>query len=281
MKLAQRLAIGLVRVKFRVLSAFSRRRAAAYAFRLFCTPRNRTVKVLSPLFKEAETLQSDFGTYHITGYRWNKGAGRRALLLHGFESSAANFGHFVTPLIDKGYEVLAFDAPAHGRSSGKMANALIYKEFIQHIHQEYGPIESYIGHSFGGLALSLALAEIKHDDSWRAVLIAPATKTSTAIDHLFQLLGSNNKEVRKEFDQIIFELAKHPVEWFSIKRTLPQVQARILWIHDEMDNITPWRDAEEIKEENHLTIQFVITRGLGHRRIYRDAEVGKTIVYFM
>jgi hypothetical protein len=36
-----------------------------------------------------------------------------------------------------------------------------------------------------------------------------------------------------------------------------------------------------IKQENLPNIKFVITKGLGHRRIYRDANVGKAIVSFI
>jgi len=59
----------------------------------------------------------------IKGWRWNHPAERKVLILHGFESSAINFDRYVKPLIKKGYEVLAFDAPAHGRSGSKTITA--------------------------------------------------------------------------------------------------------------------------------------------------------------
>jgi pimeloyl-ACP methyl ester carboxylesterase len=281
MKLGQKIAVAYIRTKFKLLAAVSKKKAAAKAFDLFCTPQFRNVKELPAIFKEAEKLQFKFQQNNIVGYRWNKGAGRKALIIHGFESSVVNFDRYVAPLIKKGYEVLAFDAPAHGRSSGKRINAIIFRDFIKFICRQYGPVQSFLGHSFGGLAICLALAEMAHDENFRMALVAPATETTTALDHFFQFIRLDDGEVRREFEEIITQLSGHPVAWFSINRTLKKIKAKILWLHDKDDKITPLKDVLKIKEENHLNIQFVITKGLGHRRIYRDAKVGKAIVNFI
>ncbi|MEP7377489.1 MAG: alpha/beta hydrolase [Chitinophagaceae bacterium] len=281
MKLGQKIAVAYIRTKFRLLAAVSKKKAAAKAFELFCTPQFRNAKELPAIFKEAEKLQFRFQEYNIAGYRWNKGAGRKALIIHGFESSVINFDKYINPLIKKGYEVLAFDAPAHGRSSGKRINAIIFRDFIKYVCRQYGPVQSFIAHSFGGLAVCMALAETSHDENYRLALIAPATETKTALDHFFQFLKLDDAAVRKEFEEIITHLSGQQVSWFSIHRTLKKIKAKILWLHDKDDKITPLKDVLKIKEENHLNIQFVITKGLGHRRIYRDAKVGKAIANFI
>jgi esterase/lipase len=281
MKLGQKLAVAYIRTKFKLLAAVSKKKAAAKAFDLFCTPQFRNSKELPVIFKDAEKLRFKFQEYSITGYRWNKGAGRRALIVHGFESSVVNFDKYVAPLVNKGYEVLAFDAPAHGRSSGKRINAIIFRDFIKYVCHQYGPVQSFIGHSFGGLAICLALAETVHSENFRVALVAPATETKTALDHFFQFIKLDDREVRKEFEEIITQLSGHPVAWFSIQRTLKKIKATILWVHDKDDKITPLKDVLKIKQENHLNMQFMITKGLGHRRIYRDGKVGKTIVNFI
>ena len=281
MKFKQKIALRYIQAKFRLLASISKKKTAEKAFELFCTPQFRNLKKLPAIFEEAEKLNFKFQQFNIVGYRWNKGKSRKALVIHGFESSVINFDKYVNALIKKGYEVLAFDAPAHGRSSGKQVNAIIYKDFIKHIYQNFGPIKSVMAHSFGGLAVSIALAEIKHDENYRLVLIAPATETKTAIDLFFQFLRINDEMVRNEFDQIITRISGYPVSWFSIRRTIPKIKAKVLWLHDEDDKVTPLKDVFTIKKENHTNIQFVITKGLGHRRIYRDAEIGKRIVEFM
>src|SRR5262245_31437262 len=111
-KLGQQIAIGYYRTKFKVLSALSTRKAAELALDLFTTQQFRYRKQLPEIFKEAEKLQFKHFGETVTGYRWNRGGHRRALIVHGFNSSVAKFDRYVRPLMRKGYEVLAFDAPA-------------------------------------------------------------------------------------------------------------------------------------------------------------------------
>ena len=280
MKFRQKVAISYIRTKFKILSSISKKKAAEKAFELFCTPQFRNVKDLPLVFEEAEKLNFNFLQFNIVGYRWNKGAGHKVLIIHGFESSVINFDRYVNALIKKEYEVLAFDAPAHGRSSGKQVNAIIYRDFIKHVYSTYGPIQSFIAHSLGGLVVSIALAEIRHDENYRVVLIAPATETKTTLDLFFQFLRLDDTIVRKEFERIITRMSGHPVSWFSIPRTLKKIKAKILWVHDEDDKTTPLKDVHSIKKEDYANIHFLITKGLGHRRIYRDAQVNKVIMDF-
>lgn len=279
-KLAQKIALRYYKAKFKLWSAVSKRKAAEKAFELFCTPQSRNKKELPKIFEQAENLHFKLGADNIKGWRWNKKAGRRVLILHGYESSVTNFDRYVKLLIKKGYEVLAFDAPAHGRSGGKKINAPLYKKMIQEIHQQYGPVESYMAHSFGGLAVCLALEEMSDTNDYRLALIAPATETTTAIDTFFSFLQFD-KLLRQEFDKIIIKKGGVSPEWYSIKRAMKHIKAKVLWVHDEDDDVTPITDVLKVKEENYLNIEFVFTKGLGHRRIYRDNKVIQTIIDFL
>src|SRR5690349_6600429 len=135
MGITKRLALHYIRTKMKLLSAVSKRKAAEQAFALFTTPPTREKRETPPLFKKAESLAFDFDGVKIQGYRWNHPQDKKVLILHGFESGAVNFEKYVRPLLRKGYEVLAFDAPAHGRSGGKIINAVDYKNFIVHIYK--------------------------------------------------------------------------------------------------------------------------------------------------
>src|SRR5215217_3459502 len=170
MSLGQRLVIKYVRTKLGLLSTISKRKAAEKAFQLFCTPQYRNKKKLPPIFEKAEKLHFPFEGNIIRGYRWNSPADKKVLILHGFESSVVNFDRYINPLIKKGYEVLAFDAPAHGRSGGKRITAVTYKNLVHYIYDHYGPLHAFIAHSFGGLVVSLVLDEIPHDRHTKLVL---------------------------------------------------------------------------------------------------------------
>jgi predicted alpha/beta hydrolase family esterase len=280
MKLSQRLALRYLRTKFKLLSAISKKKAAEKAFQLFCTPQRRNKKPLPKIFEQAEKLQFRLEGSIVRGWRWNHPAKRKLLILHGYESSVTNFDRYVRLFIKKGYEVLAFDAPAHGRSDGKKISAPLYKKMIREIYKKYGPVESYMAHSFGGLAVSLALEEINHTPDYRLVLIAPAAETSTAVDNFFKFLKLDPL-IRIQFEKIIFTAGGVHSEWYSIRRAMKHIRAKVRWFQDEDDEITPMSDVLKVKEENYPNVEFVFTKGLGHRRIYRDNKITSSVVNFL
>jgi len=280
MKLAQKFAVRYLRIKFSLLSFLSKKFAAQKALDRFRTPQRRKREQPSKIFKEAEKLQFTLEGISIQGYRWNLHGGKKILIIHGFASSIANFEQYIRPLISKGYEVLAFDAPGHGNSGGKMITAPLFAKMITTINEMFGPIQSFMAHSFGGLALSIALENIEHDENDKVVFIAPATETKTAINQFFHLLKLNG-EVRKEFDKLITGIGGHPAEWYSIRRVIKNIKAKILWMHDEGDIQTPINDALKVKNDNPGNIKFIITKGLGHRRIYRDPKTMQEIIDFL
>jgi pimeloyl-ACP methyl ester carboxylesterase len=284
MKLSQHLALGYIRTKFKLLAAISKKKAAEKAFELFCTPQRRNLKQPPKIFEQAEKIQLKVEGINVKGWRWQPENSahpqRKALIIHGFESSAVNFDRYIRPLLRKGYEVLAVDAPAHGRSGSKQINTPLYKKTILAVYKEFGPVTSYMAHSFGGLAVCLALEEISHTPDYRLALIAPATETTTAIDTFFKFLKLD-PAIRSEFEKVIIKKGGVSSSWYSIRRALKHIKAKILWIHDEEDDTTPLSDALKVKEENHPNIRFIITKGLGHRRIYRDNKVTKEIVDFL
>jgi pimeloyl-ACP methyl ester carboxylesterase len=281
MKITQKIALTYIRSKFRVLAAVSSVKAANSAFTLFCTPYQKSKKTATAIFNSAEKIEFELETFTIRGFRWNSGAAKRVLILHGFSSCVYNFDKYIAIFVKKGYEVLAFDAPAHGRSTGKTVNAVLYKEMIVAINKLYGNVNSYMAHSFGGIALSLAIEEMPHDDTVKIALVAPATETVTAVNHAFGMLGLKNPKVRAGFDAIIYRLSGHETAWFSIRRAAKNIRASILWIHDEDDDVTPLADARKVQDDKLPNIKFVITKGLGHQKIYRDATIRNMIANFL
>jgi pimeloyl-ACP methyl ester carboxylesterase len=283
MKFSQKLAIQYTRAKFKLLSSISKKKAAEKAFALFCTPQRRNRKTPPKIFSEGEKQEFVIDGITIRGWRWKPGTNkpaRKVLLLHGFESSVVNFDKYIRALTRKSYEVLAFDAPAHGVSGGKMINAPLYKRTIEAIDKRFGPIQSFMAHSFGGLALALALEETTHDPDYRVVFIAPATETNTAIDTFFRFIRLD-PSIRPAFDQLIRKKGGVSPSWYSIRRALRKIHARLLWIHDLDDDTTPISDVYRVRDENFSNVEFVFTKGLGHRRIYRDASVLKKAVDFL
>jgi len=285
MKIKQKLAIAYIRARLNILALVAPAAAAQKAMDLFCTPFKRSGKKLPALFGKGDSLSFKLDGNTIRGHRWlphqaSSATLKKILIAHGFESSSRNFEQYIHGFLKKGYEVLAFDAPAHGQSGGRRITLPGYIRMLGTVLQQYGPIDGYMGHSFGGLALTMLLESLPQHPTTRIVLIAPACEAQRAVDSFFQLLRLN-ETVRPPFDAIGLEMTGHPFSWFSIRRAMQNIQSPVLWLQDEDDKITPLVDAMEVREDGHANIEFVITKGLGHRRIYRDPEVMRQVVNFL
>jgi pimeloyl-ACP methyl ester carboxylesterase len=280
MTFKQRLALAYIRTKFSLLSSFSKKKAAASALDLFRTPQTRNTKLPSQIFDKAEKLQFDIEGVTVHGYSWNHNVLKKVLIIHGFESSVVNFDHFVFPLMDKGYGVVAFDAPGHGRSGGTMISAPLFADMITMICEKYGPVQSFMAHSFGGLTLSMALENMDNNENFKVVFIAPLTELKTAAESFFHLLKLDGK-VQREFDERITDMGGHPLEWYSIRRAIKNIKAQVLWLHDEEDEQTPLRDALKVKKDNPPNVKFLLTKGLGHSQIYTDRKIVQEIIDFL
>jgi pimeloyl-ACP methyl ester carboxylesterase len=285
MKLKQKLAIGYVRARLHILSLVSPRRAAKKAFALFCTPRRKSGKKLTPVFDKGEKLSFQLDGHTVRGHRWlphqaSSDTLKKVLIAHGFESSSRNFEQYVNAFLKKGYEVLAFDAPAHGRSGGGRITLPLYVDMIRVVHDRFGTIQSFMGHSLGGMAIALFVESIPHDRSTRLVLISPPVEMRSAVDMFFQLLELDG-EVRTAFEEYAYQLSGRPFSWFSLRRALHGIRADTLWLHDKDDDVTPLADTLPVKEDGHAHLKFITTKGLGHRKIYRDADVIRQVVAFL
>jgi pimeloyl-ACP methyl ester carboxylesterase len=281
MKLAQRLVIQYLQAKLNLIAVFSQRKAARHAFELFSTPFRKNKKPAPPVFAHSEAVFLKTNAGRMKAYRWNHPSDRKVLILHGFESRAYNFDAYIKPLTKMGFEVIAIDAPAHGDSDGKRLILTDYIRAIKSAEDKFGPFEGMMGHSFGGLALGLYLEEYPEFYSRRIVLIAPATETTTAIDTFFRFLQLG-KELRTAFDEHIRKISGKDAAYYSLKRALPhQTRHRFFWVHDEEDELTPWSDVIPLRDRDPEHIEFMVTRGLGHRRIYRDNKVRQEILAFL
>jgi alpha-beta hydrolase superfamily lysophospholipase len=284
MKLAQRLVLGYYRNKLRTLALLSPARAAEEAFKLICTPYSKRRFYTPPLvFEKATSLSFKLANFELKGFKWHPtevANGKRILICHGFDSNSYNFERYITPLLELGFEVLAFDAPAHGLSTGKTINAGEYRDTVLKINELYGPIDGIMSHSFGGLAVALAVEKLEDNQHKRLVLIAPATETTRSITSFFKYIPVSEK-VRAEFDKLIERVGGNPASWFSVSRVIQQISTPTLWVHDKEDNITPFEDMQHLLAKNLQHVEFEITEGLGHSKIYRDNRITDKVVAFL
>jgi pimeloyl-ACP methyl ester carboxylesterase len=282
MKLAQRLLIGYYKTKLKTIALVSSQKAAEAAFELFCTPYSRKPKGKSPpVFHKAEKLSFEQNGLNIRGFRWKPEHpnGKKILIVHGFSSYAYKFEKYILLLKKEGFEVVAFDAPAHGTSDGKLINAYIYKYALLQIESLYGPFYGIMGHSLGGLAAALAFEELPGAEKRKLVLIAPATETERAISNFFKMIPVDEK-TEQAFRQLVVEVVGLPITYFSVSRIIKKITSPVLWVHDRHDPVCPFEDVKPLLSANLPHVKFLITEQLGHSKVYKDSKVAGAIVQF-
>ncbi len=282
MKLAQRLLIGYYKTRIKAIGFVSPRKAAERAWKLFCTPNPRkTPKKIPAVFANASSLSFDLEGVTIRGFRWSAPVPdtKKILLIHGFSSYSYKFEKYIEPLQKQGFEILAFDAPAHGLSGGKTINAYIYKQAILKIDSIFGPIHGFLGHSLGGLAASIAFEQLTGELQRKLVLVAPATETYRTIQDFLTLLSVEN-ETKEAFIRLTNELTNHPISYYSVSRVVKEITSPVLWVHDKQDSICSFEDVKPLLAADLPHVQFLITEYLGHNKIYKNPMVCAEIVRF-
>ena len=267
------------KTKIRLASLASVRWGAQIAFDMFSTPYRKSKKPKPTIFKQAENIKITVNDCQINGYKWNPSANKQLLILHGFESRAYKFDMYIAPLLNKGWGITIMDAKAHGKSEGKQIILSDYVAMIETLEKIYGKFSGYLAHSFGGIAVSLHLEKSPNDDA-KLALIAPATETETAI-LLFSKIVGLKAQVVNTIDDLILEKSGKPTSFYSLKRIVPTLNNKILWVHDQNDKITPLSDVQPLIDQHPRHVEFVNTNGLGHSRIYKEEKVIDRVVDFL
>lgn len=282
-KFKQQVLIGYYKTKLKTIGLISPQKAALLALDLFSTPfKSKAKKIVPPIFHKANAVSFELNNLTIRGFQWKhtNPASKKILIVHGFSSYAYKFEQYVIGLKKEGFEVLAFDAPAHGNSDGKRINAITYRDTILAIENNFGPIYGIVAHSMGGLAAALALEQFNLTIKRKLVLIAPATETRTAINNFFTIIPAEPKIV-DAFETYIETLAQRPISYFSVARVAKLSLAHTLWVHDEEDNICTFNDVQPLLKEPIPMLEFLITKGLGHSQVYKEQHIKDKIIHFL
>ncbi|HET8818267.1 MAG TPA: alpha/beta fold hydrolase [Xanthomonadaceae bacterium] len=263
--------LGALRLAFRACSLVAPGVAARRAGRLFGTPmRSTRTRALATTADGATCHVVDVDGQAIATYAWGDPARQPYVLFaHGWSSHGTRFQPWVSRLRAAGYAVLAFDQPAHGRSSGTRTHLPAFACTLFAMVRRHGPAAAVIGHSLGGAAVAVALA--RGLPAGRAILIAPAADPVDATLRFGRLLRVPERICRRMIGG--FEAAIGiTFEELQAHRNAPWIGCPALVVHDLEDREVPWHEGERYARL-WPDARLVSTRGLGHNRIVDDADV--------
>jgi len=219
------------------------------------------------LLAKAHPFPVVFGANVVRAWCW--GSGPTIVLMHGWEGRGGQIGTFVEPLVDAGFRVVAFDAPAHGDSTGHLATAVDFAMALRAVSDWVGDVQAVIAHSMGALATTIALHQGLALE--KIVFIGAPESPKGATDMLARILDLPPSVLRL-LQKRLATMLNTTWEALTDGSYLDELDVPLLILHDRMDKDVPWSAAVKLSERWKRS-ELVLTEGLGHRRILKDPEV--------
>ena len=211
----------------------------------------------------------------LRGYTAGDGL-KTVLLVHGWESRAAHLHGFAQALLQAGFRVAAFDAPAHGDSEGEQGHVVEMGKAVLASREVIGKINAFIAHSAGSPASLYAMTHGLNVDA--SVHIAGPASFERVLQRFAQACGLDQAGLIR-FRGLVHEaigIDPQQLEEDAIVRGLAHPA---LLIHDKGDKEVPCEESRRL-QAGWPSAELVQVTGLGHRRIVQDpAVIGKAVAF--
>lgn len=220
------------------------------------------------------SLKTSAGLIRI--YRW--GEGPAVLFMHGWSSRAGQFHFQIRRMLEAGYSCVAFDAPAHGASEGRITDLFQFTASILAVHETQGPFRAVIAHSMGGAATVLAAGR-GLEVPCMVIMNTPAI-AANIIKSSCRMINASVKSERELAAQIRLKygapLEEYTIAAIALRTALPAV----MLVYDQDDKDAPVSDGKIVRDNIPGSV-LLETSGLGHIRSLRDEGVTEEILSFV
>jgi pimeloyl-ACP methyl ester carboxylesterase len=228
------------------------------------------------LMETAERDVMTFGEHQIQTYSW--GQGPIILLMHGWAGRATQFYKFIDPLVDQGYQVVAIDAPAHGKSTGKETNLIEMTDLLLSSVKNFGSIEAVVAHSFGG---AVTLHAMENGLQINKLVTISTPSIGELIIEEFRRRINGSKKVGKAIEAKVQKITGNSFDYYSGHQSAKRVVAvPTLIIHDKDDKEAVLDHAFALQNALKGSELFT-TEKLGHTKILRDDSVIAKVSAFL
>ncbi|WP_271077494.1 alpha/beta hydrolase [Aurantiacibacter sp. MUD61] len=220
---------------------------------------------------EAERSDLRVNGYRIASYRFRAATSNSrgtVLLVHGWTSNAAFMTAPVEELQQRGFDVVAFDMPAHGKSSGRRAELMDCVLAMIAVADRYGPIDQVIAHSFGGPVTTLAIASGLSrglTDATQLLFIASPNRLADVTEQFSRWIGIS-RPAQRWFEDRLVEPFGVDLEAMDGNLLLADCPNRLTVLHSRDDREVGFDAAEKYANLGEKVTLRPLD-GLGHRRI--------------
>lgn len=256
------------RVLFGVLWRSSSRLAIERAMRAMLTPpRHAFADAELELMETASLLPVPMASGRLIGWRWGRARDPVVVLMHGWGGRGTQLQAFVAPLLERGFSVVAFDAPGHGMTGGEESSLPHFVQALNAVLDHLGSVHAIVGHSVGAAVTAIAMA--RRPAIGRAVLIAPPaslTASSRRIAAALRWPEALRAAMQRGIEQ------RFGISWNEFEGERTGGEQPLLVIHDRQDREVPFAEGlRYLRRWPHA--RLLETSGLGHRRLLADTAV--------
>ncbi len=260
---------GALRLAIRSVARLSPSLAAAWAYGYwFYSPRYPEPAREQNYRRAAREIRHRGPVGPLRLYLW--GEGPRVLLVHGWSGRGPQLGALVSPLLQRGFSVLAFDAPGHGRSAGHGTNAFMVTDIITRLAADYGPLHALVGHSFGAVCVVMALA--RGVPACCAVSLSSPTRLPWLQENYFRDLRLSPAVITAFQARQQREFGGDAQRQASADELAAVLRVPALIVHDRDDRVVAAAQSELLARAWPGS-RLLLTRRLGHLRLLRDPQV--------
>lgn len=272
----KKLIFGTIRSGIKVIGKVLPQVAGRLVFSLMIRPQQRQID-LSRRNSNLEGFKFRVGERRLQAYEWN--GDRRALFVHGWGASSADFSGLIRKISQAGWGGLVYDAPAHGRSEGSTTDFLELGAAFRRVRQAHGPFDAVIGHSLGSAVVLYQLAQ-SGDQAPNFIISggAPASLKQVFTYYADQL--DLTPEVWEDLQRRIKRRLGQPASAFSITDSIQELDADLLLVHDHEDKYFPIDTAHRLRAAAS-EVRLIETNGLGHRGWLKNGQVLSDVVSFL
>ena len=200
------------------------------------------------------------------------------MLVHGWNGRALQMDSYVSPLVERGFKVVALDHKGHGESSTRYSSFLEIARGTKLVMAHYGDeIHGVIAHSIGCNAV--LKASESSAKNLKVAVVAPMENFPEWLEKMRQRIGMNANLFARIISQLEAdtELNLREVSTLDYDRL---ARHSMLMVHDKFDRINKISGSYNLQARLPGSA-LLETENLGHARILANPEVVRRVIEHM
>lgn len=240
----------------------------AFAERAWFTPpplSSRRLERWQESSAAATPLVVNVDGFDLSGF--TLGSGPLVFLVHGWGGRAAQMGLLARAIAERGFSVIAVDAPGHG-DGRKTSDIFQMSKAIDALVNRFGQPAAVVAHSLGSMATVRAFRDEMPD---ALVLLAPLLDVQVALDRFIeraQLAWWTRHSLVRRIRRFV------GADWDSFAEGYQTDfgEAEVFVVHDPSDDDAPFDMSAALAATREKTVLWV-AESTGHTGLLQDSEV--------